>query len=58
MVGFSLRILCILNLQNRLLSDIDECKANTKKVDDSLQKTESDITEKLDKEIKEVKYLL
>ena len=40
--------------QNRLLSDIDDCKASTKKLDDSLQKTKDEITEKLDKEIKEV----
>ena len=40
--------------KNRLLSDIDECKTSNKKVDDALQKTKDEITEKIDKEAKEV----
>ena len=45
----------ILFYQNRLLSDIDECKTITKKVDDALEKTKGEIDEKFEKEIKEVR---
>ena len=40
------------------MSDIDECKTNTKKVDDALEKTKGEIDEKFEKEIKEVRVRL
>ena len=43
--------------KNRLLSDIDECKTSNKKVDDALQKAKDEITEKIDKEAKEVRLI-
>ena len=50
-----INLIIILFYQNRLLSDIDECKTITKKVDDALEKTKGEIDEKFEKEIKEVR---
>ena len=44
-------------LQIGLREDIDDCKGKNKKVDDDLQQAKDSLTEKLDKEIKEVSLI-